>query len=52
MKKVYINPAINIVEMQAVQMVMSSTVGVSSSNYDEGMTDLGRASDFWDDDAE
>ncbi len=52
MKKVYINPAISIVKIQTVQIVMTSTVSVSSSDYDEGMTDMSRTSSFWDDDAE
>jgi len=56
MKRTYINPICTVIEVHYQGMLASSTINVSSSNYDEGsMTDLVKENPFssnsiWDDD--
>lgn len=54
MKKTYIKPASDTMELRVRQVLMSSTITVSGDAYDEGnMTDLVKEDVFgfaWDDD--
>ena len=55
MKRTYINPICTVIEVHYQGMLASSTINVSSSNYDESMTDLVKENSFssysvWDDD--
>jgi len=48
MKKTYIQPNMGIYTIKNFQVLMSSTVSVSSESYSEGnMTDLAHENNFW-----
>ena len=52
MKKTYINPTINIVNVQTQQMIAASDFGTGTKSGSEAVSRRGRNNNVWDDEEE